>query len=532
MLYNLPMRKFIEKYITRENILIFVTLLVVLYPILELEYLLGDMFTFLNIPRFTTIVKFIVLPLLGVMIFLLFEKNKKRAVIFLLGYGVLFGIYFVLHYLNADYLQYNMRLTTNFVFKITEEIIYFVTLLLPLAYVWFFNLLDLKENLIKKVMIGISCVTSIPIFLSNIFLFGESTYDGYTIANIFSWFSLPFNDGLNHPRYYATKFFFEEGNTIGIIMLMALPFLYYFLCRSKSIKEKILLSGLISVQSLAMIMLSTRIATYGAVLVPTVMLVVYVVLVIIKQEKFKSFFIVIPLVITLISGSIIPYSPAYQNQLLDATNHGFIKANEETRKEADDDRRGGEHLEEFSKEWIDHYVYMFEVYSFLVGVTPPIYYNEWYDYRHDPKFWVDLAFDYELEERVTGRQIQQIFTNYKYNPLTSYQKAMGIGYSTFMMGSILLEKDFVQQFYTLGYAGFVLLMLPWLVLFIYLGMKVVLGFKKGSWNYLNIVLMMSFSMALLGAYMSGHVIDEISTSLLIALCVGVLYKRLKNEYEK
>ena len=56
-----------------------------------------------------------------------------------------------------------------------------------------------------------------------------------------------------------------------------------------------------------------------------------------------------------------------------------------------------------------------------------------------------------------------IFFNYKYQNLTPAQKVLGMGYSTFMNGSIVLEQDFKQQVYTLGYAGVMLCCVPWLL---------------------------------------------------------------------
>ena len=49
---------------------------------------------------------------------------------------------------------------------------------------------------------------------------------------------------------------------------MLLPLLYYFFSRSKERKEKISWAMLIIVQSLSMLILSTRVASLGAFLIP------------------------------------------------------------------------------------------------------------------------------------------------------------------------------------------------------------------------------------------------------------------------
>ena len=186
-------------------------------------------------------------------------------------------------------------------------------------------------------------------------------------------------------------------------------------------------------------------------------------------------------------------------------------------------------LEKWSESWRDFYVYMFEDYQFLMNVTPPVYYTTWYSYEYDPQFWVDLIFDYELEERVNGRQIETIFTKYKWDELSTVQKMTGFGYGTFMRGGILIERDFVQQYYSYGPIGVVLLMGAWIVLLAYCGIKLLFGYKQGKWTYLNIILLMSLCLGYLSSYVSGHTFDELSTSLFISLCLGFLIKKVRND---
>lgn len=513
-----------RKILKKENIFILVFIIVALHPIIELDYLIGDK---LPIPRLTTIIDFLVLPLLVMLAFWFNEKNKKKVGVFFGIYVILFGIYFLIHCKNANVIQSSIHLTNNFYFNIKDEIIYTLTLLIPLVYIYVFNLSDIKENVLKKVSITLSCVTALPIFISNLFVFGKSTYVGYTIDNFISWFSLPFTRFWHHPRRYATKFFFEEGNTIGILMLMVLPFLYYFFYKEKDKIKKTLIGLLIIIHSLAMIILSTRLATYCSALVPVAMLCIYILLMILKKEKLQIVYVVFLLLVTLMSALIIPYGPAYQNQLIDADDYVFIKSDEKQRTEGKDLLKDADKLEKWSDSWRDFYVYMFEDYQFLMNVTPPIYYTTWYSYEHDPQFWVDLIFDYDLEERVNGRQIETIFTKYKWDELSKPQKLTGFGYGTFMRGGILIERDFVQQYYSYGPVGVVLIMGLWIVLLAYCGIKLLFGYKQGKWTYLNIITLMSLCLGYISSYVSGHTFDELTTSLFISLCLGFLIKNLR-----
>ena len=107
-----------------------------------------------------------------------------------------------------------------------------------------------------------------------------------------------------------------------------------------------------------------------------------------------------------------------------------------------------------------------------------------------------------------------------------------MGYGTFMRGSILLERDFAQQYYSYGLIGFILIMCPWFVVAAYLGIKLILSYKHKKWTYLNVVLMMSICIGLLCSYVSGHTMDELTASLFIALCAGILFKNLKVKHEQ
>lgn len=129
----------------------------------------------------------------------------------------------------------------------------------------------------------LSASISITILIGDLFVFAKSTYYGYTVGNIFTWFNGIYD--AYHPRTLASKFFFNEGNTIGILLFMLLPMLYYFFYKEENKKGKRYLGALIFVQSLSMQMLATRVATYGAVVIPVIFLVLYLFTVLITKRK-------------------------------------------------------------------------------------------------------------------------------------------------------------------------------------------------------------------------------------------------------
>ena len=119
----------------------------------------------------------------------------------------------------------------------------------------------------------LSGIISIPILIGDLYVFADSTYYGKTVGNVFSWFSGIYS--WYHPRTLASKFFFNEGNTIGILLFMILPLMYYFFASAETKKERKKILFLIVIQSMAMQMLATRVATYGAVMMPLIFSVFY-----------------------------------------------------------------------------------------------------------------------------------------------------------------------------------------------------------------------------------------------------------------
>lgn len=517
------MKKFInnEKYLT-----IAVVLLVALQPLIDMDYLVYPMLDKFGLPRLSTIIRFIIIPLLIIWTFYLKDQNKKKTFIFGGIYGVCLAIYFVLHGKQSLDLLPRLYLTDNFYFNWFHELTYILTLVLPFGITYCIYHLHFSEKLVKNITYFMSSIISIPIFLGDLFVFGKSTYYGYTIANFFSWFNGIYID--NHPRELASKFFFNEGNTIGILMFGLLPLLYYFFSKAKNKKEKGLVLGLIVIHSLSMQILGTRVATYGAVIIPIIFIVLYVFdCFIMKHQKLKVNIVALVGACAVLFYFILPYTPAIQNQKVDAINDLALLENgvaDEGREKLKD----GEDLIPGTKEYLDFYTYMFEAYGIkgrYAQSIPSMYYADWYSYKHDPKFWCDMILDRPVEERCGGRQIQTIFMDYKYEELSGSEKILGMGYSTFMNGSILLEKDFTQQIYTLGYAGEILAIAPWVIVTCF-GAVVVLIKWKTLMTLDTTVYAVSLVSMLGSAYMSGHTLDQFVTTCFMAMLVAILLNKV------
>lgn len=545
------------KHIINEKVVLTLLIgLVVLQPVFDLDYLIADWLDQFGLPRLSTIIRFIIIPLLVLFVFI-HDKHKRSTVILGGFYGVALAIYFYFHCQNAIEVFPKLYFPSNFYFDTFQELTYVLTLTLPYALIYCFYKMDTNDYLVQMVVTASSLLTAVPIFIGDIVPFGLSTYVGKTKANFLSWFYLIFDESHEIPKYYTSKFFFKEGNTIGILMFMVLPLLYYYFHHAIKKKHKIGYGILIVIHSLSMMILGTRVATYGAVLVPAAYLVLCVFFSLLKKESWSKSTLLFTAISTLVFGLILPYSPAVKNQQIDAKNDLALAENgmaDQGRNELANNRIT------VIKESDPAYIHMFEVYGIKARYAQSIskeYYLDYYDYRLDPYFWVEMILNRPLEERVGGRNIQKIFFEYKWNDgrldikldpngndegdnvqtiyfngcnftspcLTTMNRALGLGYSTFMNGSIVLEKDFVQQYYTFGPLGAFLLLSPWIGVTL-VGVFLLFKYFKVNFNLLNACYAMAVVFAFGSGFMSGHVLDQFLTSTMMALFVAILLKRM------
>ncbi|MBQ6223090.1 MAG: O-antigen ligase family protein [Solobacterium sp.] len=505
-------------------------LFVIIQPVIDMDYLVYDFLDRFGLPRFSTVIRFVILPLLVLASFFLRDKKKLRTLIPAVLYGGSLLVYFVLHTRQSIAIFDRLAFTDNFRFSTWQELTYVLTMVLPYGLTYVLYQEDLTMQEVKKIVLWISGLISVPILIGDLFVFARSTYYGYTVANVFSWFNGIYD--WYHPRTLASKFFFNEGNTIGILLFMILPLLYYFFVRSQDKKEKRLIGTLIAVQSMSMQILATRVATYGAIVIPVLFLGFMVLDKLLNHTKLLNKNIIIfSLCMAALFGACLNYTPAIQNQKVDAVNDVALIHN----GMAEEGRAilaNAEDLIPGTPEYINFYVFMFEVYGIgarYIQSVPSMYYTEYYNYQVDPKFWVDVCF-MDVYDRVNGRQIETIFFNYKYANLTSFEKILGMGYSSFMNGSIVLERDFKQQIYTLGYAGFLLTIGPWLVMLLY-GVWMFVRHWKKLWNLENFCLVTALGAGLGSAYLSGHMLDQFLTSTFMALIIAVLLRKTQKEVQ-
>lgn len=512
-------------YLSNKKLHNYIIYAVAFQPLFDLDYLLFELLDKIGIPRPSTIVFFVIIP--SVCFLTILKRKTIRTTTLVYCLTVL--IYFLAHCYSVRNLMPKLFLTDNFKFSVYQELIYLIRLVLPLITIILFILLNPSIRELKQICCTLSGFISIPILLGDLFVFGLSTYYGKTTANFFSWFT-----GIYEwypPRTLASKFFFSEGNTIGILLFMLLPIMYYFLTCAQTKKEKYMIAELIIIQSLSMQILGTRVATYGAIIIPVIFTILYIIdRCFVKSIPLKKYIILFCLSETLLSSGLLNFTPAVQNQKTDSKNDVALLSNKAGQEGRDElDRLPGD-MARYSEEWRNFYVYMFETYGInarFIQSVPSMYYTEYYSYQHDPEFWTYVTLEIPVFERVNGRQVERIFYNYKFQELTAKEKLFGMGFSNFMNGSIVLEQDFIQQYYSFGFFGEILLCMPWMICIIAVVIKM-LQKKRKMLSLFNTCIAASLGAGFGAAYLSGHVLDQFMTSFFLSLLIAILLGSLRN----
>ena len=116
--------------------------------------------------------------------------------------------------------------------------------------------------------------------------------------------------------------------------------------------------------------------------------------------------------------------------------------------------------------------------------------------------------------------------------MTTYQKLFGFTFGIFMRGGINIERDFIQQFYSYGYLGFPIIMGPWLVLFGYVIFLFIRRLLEKRITLYQLCIWVSIGLGVISGVISGHVFDELSTSMIISLLCVLSIKQLKGVNNK
>lgn len=511
----------------------FYTLLIfaflIIQPIVDLDYLLNDFLKQYHLIVPSTFIRFLGIPLLAIIGFLFFDKNKRKSFWMIVFLGLILGTYSILHFIEIR--QLNLNLPETFRTDIKIELKYILIMTLPFILMYCTYLAQFSNETFNKIIVITSVITCSVIFITDLFAISFGSYGGTTQANFFSWFTGGYEQ-FQDPKLLMSKGLYHAANVLGALLFMLLPLLYKVLYE---VKRKWPIFLLILLHSLCMMMVGTRVATFGVILIAIAALGTYIGCSVIRLAKFNLNFLLNLGIIIFLALAIYPNTPAIKYQEF---NTQLIKNLKEEEEKNDSVNQMSTQLELLQQKIEDDDGKK----AILIAVLrenaqlltfPSIYYDEIYPIEFDPEFW-NFVVNQPFEKRSDGRKLQKLFSEYKWDLMDTKEKMLGMGFSTLSEGQLIIEQDGWRQIYTMGIIGAIIFITPYLVLVLASTINALRKFKTIV-NFSNLMLLLSIGVGLGAAYYSGHVLDELFTNLYLGFITVTLFLNTtlsKKDYRK
>lgn len=498
-------------------------LFVVIQPILDIHYLYTE--EVVNAIGFSpsTIIRIIIIGILGILTLLTVRDKKLWIVVGV--YLSLIGIYTILHILNAR--NFYTLVPNDLGYSVSGELFYIIRMLIPIAVIFVTITTDIsKKDYIKAVKIILLLISG-SIIVSNIFKFSLQSYgQGIISGNIFDWF----NGGYLKYNYeqLASRGPFNSANQLSALLVLLLPTMFGIYTYDKKVSN--LITILLTI--LSMIMIGTKVALYGAIIVVVVYVFMLLISTMLKQgiKIDKNTLALIGLSIILI-GSLYTKSPSINRGMVESgykANTESQEANKDLVNKQEIDKKpeiadqNTHNKENLSKKDImikyieDNFIDAKIKYDFI---------TKHYPYQYDPEFWMEIM-DLPLEKR----------TDYRYLELRMHQRVMelnnnpndklfGISF-TRTEHLFTLERDFIYQYYSLGIIGVMLFLGPYVLLTLASMFKIIVYLIKRKFD-INISMTCFGIVFILGVSVySGNVMDALTITIILGFIIGILTKQL------
>ncbi len=502
-----------KKIFTKELIIKLTFIFLVMQPLLDIKVLYDFEIFGVTIPTIIRLCFFAIL-------FLLFIFNKRKLKVPII-YFILFCIYTALHLLNAS------NNYTNVLGKYSSlsEIIYLIRLAIPMMFILFSYNYHFEFKKISKLFFIVALIFSSIIIITNIFNISYASYSQSNgiAGNFLNWAFLSKSD----IGYYdlATKGLFGYANPLSGLMCLILPILLYSFYKKQNLKKFIIIYSLL----LSMLIVGTRISSYMPIIILVVMLIVYIVLCKwFKTEIFnyKCLLYNIAFILLLIPFFInAPVTFSSDRGMTDDKSEYVIEnklLNQvQTYKDSLEDD-----LSDTKKQEIEDFIREnYKYFSINTGLAPDKYLYD--DYL---SFWLDY-FIVSYENKNDTRDFEYYLYKHIYeHNNNSYDKFVGYGYSQNFNDEIVLERDGIYHFYTLGILGLILFVVPYCFVLIYSTIKVLVNFKD-KMNLENVTYIFVIALLLAIAIISGNQFDFFIVNIFLSFLCGQLLYNVKNKGE-
>lgn len=522
-------------------------LFVISQPLLDTYYLYTDKVVSMIGFSPSTIIR-VGITFVLVILTLVTLKDKKKWV-FILSYIGIVSVYTILHLVNAN--NFHSLVPGNFGYSIAGEIFYIIRLMIPLSIVFITYNMNIDLDDFTKTIIWLLILISGTIVITNIFKISLNSYTNEIIkANVFEWFMGAY-DKYNYSSL-ASKGVFNFANQIAALLVLLLPIgLAIYTYKNTFLN---LISLILTI--VAMIMLGTKVALFGAIIEVVMFLCILIFMRIFKKENTlnKKNILMIGLSILCIAGLFMK-SPAINREIVARyvrINNSKVevegvdenkKINDVKQTEEKSDDSSNPHFEntnilddedinnlnnkgmdtakqpdKSNKESMIEYIEK-NYHNLRVNEQ---FITKSYPYKYDPEFWVEII-NLPVVERLDWRNLEQRMLqrvmDINNNPM---DKLVGITFER-TQNIFNLERDFLSQYYSMGILGVIVFLGPYVILPLVCFIMMIKKFKE-KFNVLNTSLCFSILFTLGVSYYSGNVIDGLTVTIILAFSLGYLVK--------
>lgn len=499
-----------KKICNKDFIIKLMMIFLMIQPILDIKIFYDFEIIGVTIP---TIIRLVFFGLL----FLIFIIDKKKLK-FTILYCVVFLIYSIFHLINAS----NNYVNSLDNYSILSELIYLIRLAIPMLFILLSYNYKIGFKKITKLFYFLAFIFSLIMIVTNILGISYSSYTHAEkiVGNIFDW---PFLSKADYSYYeLATKGLFGYANPLSSLFCLILPILLYGFYKEFSLKKFII----IILMLISMLILGTRISSYLSIIILLVMLIVYIVLgcvfKTIRFDKKVFFYNIIMIVITIPIFLVAPINFA-SDRLMPEEHVEYVLDNNLldvvlNYKNSLQDNLNLEQKQEIEEFITDNAKY----FSINEGIAPYRYMHE--DYL---EFWLNY-FLVSYQNRNNTRDFELYLYNHVFEKnQNKYDILLGFGYSQLFNSGVVLERDGIYHFYTLGMIGLLLFILPYYIILIYSIFKVLIDYKNKV-NLENVTYIFVVGMLLVLAIIGGNLFDFFIVNIFLSFICGQLLYNVRN----
>jgi len=460
------------------------------------------------------------------------NRYKIKWLVGLITYLSLVVIYAIAHHMNI--VLSDGYFVTQGIYNAITELMYVLRLVVPVILIYTVVLVKPNKEQVEKSIISVVFIISLVIIITNILKISYTSYATTSEIieyNIFDWFT---NSELPY-KLTLSKGLFVSANQIGALLAILLPVvIMYIIKNNKTFTYIVFLFAVI-----AMLLVGTRVASYGFILITIAMLIGTIVIAVIRKQRIEPIILIAIFSIMLLGIGIYTKSPArnrtflaYEDGMYHETYKEIIDTEEyitvnEFKEMLQDESKLKDYMKYSNERSINkqelRYIamckYIKENYTYH-SITRK-YIMDIYPYTQDPEFWfslfeepVSVKGDNRIRQSVIIKRIKEVNNNYFFDTL------VGMGATPMNSRAYMIEKDLIAHYYNIGIVGIILFVAPYAAIVMYAGIVVLKDIKNRLTSRVA-AYMIGIVMTYGAGYFAGHVIDEYIITIYVATISGL-----------